>query len=758
MILESLLLLGLQAAAETEELDADGSLTAPTRTEPSRTAPPATAPVRAAGGKPDPKPVESVTTKPDASAGPGASSSASAGAAKKPTGRRAFLADAFKAPPTLPTARVKATGHDAVVKVAPKRRAKIPPRAFTSKTNRAEFEKRERAAPAQVKSQLADLRRTIASKKRRFSVGYTKAMDLPMDQLTGLVEPANVADIARQQNERAAKVLAKRGVRGAPNLMVRSLRGKSPITPDAAGDAPIVEPGKKSKGKGSETVDKPFDTPVGDATCSPSAVAWSWKEFLAPPRSQGTCGSCWAFATAAVFEGANNITNDVDLELNFSEQAIVDCAFDIFGKDVGTCAGGFTPFTYEWFQKEGAPLEKDFPYKGKDDKCKSKGPFKHRIATWGFVDDKALLPSVAKIKESLCKFGPVSASVFVTPAFMAYTGGVFDEGADGQPNHAVVIIGWDDKRGAWLVRNSWDTWWGEDGHIWIAYGSNNIGRGAAWALVESTKPVVKPKSFKTRKLQVRNRTGAPIKVSLQFKNKKKKWSPGKPGGDALVFTVADGSDALLGDGAGEIDSSTVRLWASTEDGSKTWTKFKGKDLKLTPQGSYKDLAIQTFSFTFDPQTVDPAPAGGGGGEAPKPDPVAGKSKGEVFDAGYAAIEAGDFTTARNLLSSYLAKWPGDKRVPEVRFWIGYSHYLENAFFEALMEWYDVVVQHPDHEFVAYALYYSGIAYTQRGQCDFAVQCFDLVAHGGYPSATQEWIDAALLKVADINKNEKKLCG
>jgi cathepsin L len=758
MILESLLLLSLQAAAETEELDASEALAAPaTRTQPGRDAPaPASAPLRSNPAKPDPKPTGSVTSKPVAGPDPSASSTATAG--KKPSGRRAFLSDAFKAPPGLPTARVKATGRDSTRTVTSTRRAKIPPRAFTSKTNRPELEKRERTAPAQVKSQLTDMRRMIASKKRRFSVGYTKAMDVPISQLTGLVEPANVADIARQQNERAAKVLAKRGVRGAPNLMVRSLRGKSPITPDAAGDAPIVEPGKKGKGKGSETVDDPFDTPVGDATCSPSAVAWSWKEYLAPPRSQGTCGSCWAFATAAVFEGANNISNDVDLALDFSEQAIVDCAFDIFGKDVGTCAGGFTPFTYEWFQKEGAPLEQDFPYKGKDDKCKAKGPFKHRIATWGFVDENALVPSVEKIKAALCKFGPVSASVFVTPAFTAYTGGVFDEGAQGQPNHAVVIIGWDDKRGAWLVRNSWDTWWGEDGHIWIAYGSNSIGRGAAWALVESSKPVLKPKSFKTRKLQVRNRTGAPIKVSLQFKNKKKKWSPGKPGGDAMVFTVANGSDALLGDGSGQIDSSTVRLWASTEDGSKTWTKFKGKDLKLTPKGSYKALEMETFSFTFDPQTADPAPSGGGGDPPPKADPLAGKSKAEVFDAGYAAIEAGDFANARNLLSSYLAKWPDDKRLPEVRFWIGYSHYLENAFFEALMEWYDVIVEHPNHEFVAYALYYSGIAYTQRGQCDFAIQCFDLVVHGGYPSATQEWIDAATLKVGDINKNEKKLCG
>lgn len=35
--------------------------------------------------------------------------------------------------------------------------------------------------------------------------------------------------------------------------------------------------------------------------------------------------------------------------------------------------------------------------------------------------------------------------------------------------HAMLIVGYDDARGAWLVRNSWGADWGEQGHLWIAY-------------------------------------------------------------------------------------------------------------------------------------------------------------------------------------------------------------------------------------------------------------------------------------------------
>lgn len=57
-----------------------------------------------------------------------------------------------------------------------------------------------------------------------------------------------------------------------------------------------------------------------------------------------------------------------------------------------------------------------------------------------------------------------------------YSGGVFsDDTCTGEPiNHAIVIIGWgrdpDSGKDYWIIRNSWDTWWGMSGYGWIERG------------------------------------------------------------------------------------------------------------------------------------------------------------------------------------------------------------------------------------------------------------------------------------------------
>jgi len=696
-------------------------------------------------------------------------------AKKKPSNAAAIrAAQAKKQKAKKETAKTKAVAVKAAKRVKPKKIAdekkrkkkkkdkkkkkakrkkinrKIPPRAFTSKANRAKLAAREKKAPKAVRERLAIQRAMIKKKKRRYRVAYTKALDIPTAQLTGLKPLKNEKEVKRKQNAKAKAKMATLGVVGAPNLMQRMVRDQVIVEPDGPGNAP-------AGGKSSDNVDTPFNTPVGDATCSPGNTAWSWKEYVEEPRSQGACGSCWAFATLSVFEAAERIVNN--LGLDFSEQHIVDCAHatGFYGsdEDAGSCRGGYMHMVFDYLEEEGAALEDKVPYQAKELTCNPDNATKHKVAAWGFVDQWSKVPSTAKLKESICKHGPAAVAVHVNESFRMYAGGVYDDNVDAQVNHAVVLVGWDDLRGAWLLRNSWGTWWGEDGYMWIKYGSNNVGAQAVWATVAPDNPV-KVKTRKRRRLNIKNKTGGPLEVQVQYRGKSG-WKPAKGAKkETLTYTVADGAEALIGRNGKSIRADNVRVWARAVNGSGTWSEHKAADLALVPEGSYESKKVQTFVYTFDAENKDAGKAkstkGKGKGKKKK------RSKSQLFADGYGAIDGGNHDKGRTLLSRYLERFPGDDRVPEVMFWIGYSHYLEGSFYEALLEWYDVVVDHPDHDFVAYALYYSGLAYVERDECDLAQTCFDLVAHGGYPSATDEWVDAAQGQIEDLAKNGKKYCG
>jgi hypothetical protein len=87
-------------------------------------------------------------------------------------------------------------------------------------------------------------------------------------------------------------------------------------------------------------------------------------------------------------------------------------------------------------------------------------------------------PTTADFKNSLYVYGPSYWRYDVYSDFDTYwnTGGpddvyVSQSGASYRGGHAVLLIGWDDARGAFLCKNSWGTYAGPngDGTFWIAY-------------------------------------------------------------------------------------------------------------------------------------------------------------------------------------------------------------------------------------------------------------------------------------------------
>jgi cathepsin L len=122
----------------------------------------------------------------------------------------------------------------------------------------------------------------------------------------------------------------------------------------------------------------------------------------------------------------------------------------------------------------------NYGYACMDQQCRTM-PGQYFAETWGYVAQDGGDPSIDDLKRAVFTNGPVVAAMTATDLFTGYTGGVFNElpNSTGQVNHAILIIGWDDARSAWRIKNSWGAW-GEAGFAWVAYGANHIGFGAAW--------------------------------------------------------------------------------------------------------------------------------------------------------------------------------------------------------------------------------------------------------------------------------------
>ncbi|MDY7109553.1 MAG: C1 family peptidase [Planctomycetota bacterium] len=230
-------------------------------------------------------------------------------------------------------------------------------------------------------------------------------------------------------------------------------------------------------------VDAPFD-PMGGGRGLPDAFNWCDFDGCTPVRNQGGCGSCWAFAAVGPVE-CNILIRDGH-SVDLSEQWLVSCT------DAGSCNGGWHSTAFEYYLDDGptdpcgdngAVLEEYFPYVAWDAPCECPYPHDYYLNDWAFIGDDNGVAPPHLIKQAILEHGPVGVAVSVNSAFQAYNGGVFNSHSDGQINHAVTLVGWDDTQGAggvWYLRNSWGTGWGEDGYMRIEYGCSRVGYAAAY--------------------------------------------------------------------------------------------------------------------------------------------------------------------------------------------------------------------------------------------------------------------------------------
>lgn len=199
------------------------------------------------------------------------------------------------------------------------------------------------------------------------------------------------------------------------------------------------------------------------------------------------CNTCWAFTTVDAMQISRRLMairsgkDGLNESLKPSARQLISnmvpeanyCAFNWHGKaftfmvDKGLPLGGSTKYIDQkigWVQDATQFV---------------------RALTWDYVSSSPQnVAPTDEIKRAIILYGSVVSILKFDNCLNLYGGGVFNETQNSLGAHLVLIIGWDDEKGAWLIKNSYSKDWGEGGFGWIKYGSNNIGQFAAWVAAD----------------------------------------------------------------------------------------------------------------------------------------------------------------------------------------------------------------------------------------------------------------------------------
>jgi Papain family cysteine protease/Domain of unknown function (DUF4384) len=204
----------------------------------------------------------------------------------------------------------------------------------------------------------------------------------------------------------------------------------------------------------------------------PASVDLSYR--LPDPGNQGAASSCTAWATAyaarSYYTSAYEARDTHDVKNVPSPAFVYNLSWRHDGK--GVCGGGSSFSNAVSVLKQGAPSLADYPYRDSDCSAPPRETIAHasdfRVQGMHRVDQNR----IDDVKGAVARSNPVLISFHDDDAWHKHRGaGVFDRVAIDRETgwHAMTVVGYDDRKQAFRLMNSWGKGWGDGGYVWVGY-------------------------------------------------------------------------------------------------------------------------------------------------------------------------------------------------------------------------------------------------------------------------------------------------
>lgn len=204
---------------------------------------------------------------------------------------------------------------------------------------------------------------------------------------------------------------------------------------------------------------------------------WGWP-WITKARDQGACANCWAFAGTALVEAMVRIEHMVWAARSEA---------DVLVSANATCGNsGNIQLALDAIQSNGIADRDCVPWVAS---TTTYHPLVDRGGRIACIPGYQYVGSIDDQKDWLENVGPLASQFYVWRDFMygyGHNGEVYRWDSTQKPYtdamnpgdemgwHALLVVGFDDARGAWIVKNSWGTSWGQHGFGYVAYGQTEI--------------------------------------------------------------------------------------------------------------------------------------------------------------------------------------------------------------------------------------------------------------------------------------------